>query len=448
MARRTVVLIVSLTLAGAGLAGVDQPARAGGPPAPDVVRAPAPAPGPTSRPTLGTVLPLEGEPKQLITGPDGNVWVVVTTGANEDVAKVTPAGAVTYYDVSPTALGALAVAGGHLWAPTNGGVVKIPPADPTSATVTPNADVNDARGIARGPDGFLWVASDDKVVRFSPADPAGAVSTTVPGMSAREVTATATRVWVVDALGGRVLAFEPDASGTFLSKTVGGTPQGIGAGPGDQVLYTNPGTDPQTVGRVSPVGGPRLTAVPQADPSFSVGFGADGAYWVGLFNDQQMLRVTPQGATRRLFSFADPYKPRYVARGPGATIWVSLQNPGDTGALVRISGVRDDTVAVAVAGGKALVRKRTARVRLTCPATEINGPCRGRVVLRRPGGGAVLGRVAWSARAGATVVAKVPLSRRTVRSLPRRGLRATAVVSVRDEAGNTRTVRRSLRLAR
>ena len=32
---------------------------------------------------------------------------------------------------------------------------------------------------------------------------------------------------------------------------VGGGPQGIAAGPGLQIAYGNPGTDPQTIGRIT-----------------------------------------------------------------------------------------------------------------------------------------------------------------------------------------------------
>lgn len=440
--RRPVVLVAGLGLVATTLSAV----ALTGPSAVATV-APTSAPAQAARaPQVDGVFPLTEEPRQIVAGPDGNMWAV--TGGTDDLVRVSPAGVRTYYDVVPGSLGALAVAGPNLWSVTGNGLVKIPVADPTNPTVTPNGDVNDLRGIALGPDGFLWAASDDKVVRFSPGDPAGAVTTTVPGMSAREVVATSTHVWVADATG-RVLAFRPDASGTFVTKGVGGTPQGLGAGPLGQVAYSNPGTTPQTVGRVTATTNPSLTTVPDADPSFSIAFGADGAYWVGLFNEQKMLRLTPQGQTRRLFSFAAPYRPRYVARGPDGTIWVSLQDPGNDGAIARISGVRDTTVGVTLTGRRAQVTMRKARVRLACPGVETSGPCRGRVVLRsRTPGRPVLGRTPWSAAVGRTTVVKVPLGRRTVRGIARRGTVVTAVITVRDGAGNARTVRRAVRLVR
>lgn len=412
---------------------------------PSVVARADAAPDADAKPALQGVFTTPDEPQQLVAGPDGNMWVSMPASATE-LVRITPAGVRTYYDVVPNGLGALTVAGGNLWSTTINGLVRIPPGNPAAATVTPNADIPDPRGIALGPDGFLWAASGDRVIRFSPADPASAVATTVAGMGAREVAATRTHVWVVDNSGGRLLAFEPDASGSFVTKNVGGSPQGITAGPDGQVLYTNPGTTPQTVGRLTATTNPALTAVPDADPSFSVAYGADGAYWIGLFNERRMLRLTPRGAATRLFTFAAPYRPRHVARGPGGIIWVSLQDPGNDGAVARITGVRDDVVGLALPGKRVKVEQRRARVRLACPAAELNGPCRGTASLRVAG--RTVGKRAYAVAPGKAVVVQVRLKRRVVRSIPRGGKRAQLVVVVRDGAGNARTAKRSVRLRR
>ena len=57
---------------------------------------------------------------------------------------------------------------------------------------------------------------------------------------------------------------------------VGGGPQGIGAGPAGQLAYANPGTVPQTVGRISTGGSFQPTKTTGGADPFGVAFGAAG----------------------------------------------------------------------------------------------------------------------------------------------------------------------------
>jgi streptogramin lyase len=433
-ARRGVALTVAL-----GLAATVPSLPAGSAPA-------------AAAPALGGTFPLTAQPEQLTAGPDGNMWVALS-GSTDDLAKVTPSGAITYYDLGGVSgLGALTVGPDqNLWATVNNGVVRIPPADPTNETPFVIVGFVDARGIDLGPDGNLWAASADKVFRISPANPVAPAVFTVPGMGAREVRADANRIWVVDNAGGRVVAFAPD--GTFTLHTVGGSPQGIETGPAGQVLYTNPGANPQDAGRLTLGGTPALTPLAGTDPSFSVAFGLDAAYWVGLFLTGELARITPEGEVTRLGTFAAPAnKPRYVAAGPGGTIWVSLQDPGNPGAIGLVSGltapVTDSSVTIKFAGKRATVRDGKANVRLRCPKTEVSGPCVGKLTLKSIGGKSTkLGSKKLSIKTGKTKSVKVRLDAATLRRVRDAGtLKVLAVVKVRDAAGNKKTVRKEITL--
>jgi streptogramin lyase len=438
ISRRITVLALSL-----GLAAVAPVAPAA---ADDAGTVPTAAP----RAAIADTIPLTAQPEELTAGPDGNVWVALS-GSTDDLARVRPGGAVTYYDLPGVAggLGALTVGPDkNLWGTLSTGVVKIPPGDPTNPTTYAINGFTDARGIDLGPDGNLWAASGDKVFRIPPANPVTATDFTVPNMGARGVAAGPRRIWVADGADGRLLAFRTD--GTFTSHDVGGNPQGVAAGPKGQVLYTNPGTTPHTAGRLTVGGTPKLTNLPDTDPSFSVAFGADGAYWVGLFLTRQLARITPEGKVSRLGRFPQPLKPRFVAGGPKGTIWVSLQDPGNNGAIGKITGVRRDTkVDIKVVGDRAVVRRGKARLRLACPKSEVSGPCRGRASLRSLAGKRpVLGAQGYRVRAGRTATVRIGLAGSTVRRIGRAGLRVTAVVKVRDGAGNKKTVRKRILLVR
>lgn len=432
MARLRHLLAGTVTLALAGIA----PATL----APPAAAAPQVSPD---------VITLTAEPGPITQGPDGNMWVSLS-GSQDDLAMITPAGTVTYYDVpGVNGLGSLTPADGRLWATLSTGVLEIPVADPTTATAHAIGGFTDARGIDLGPDGNLWAASGDKVFRIPLDAPTTADDFTVPGMGAREVAASADRVWVVDNAGARVLAFEVD--GTYVEHAVGGSPQGIAAGPGGQVLYTNPENGAHHAARLALGGAPQKTPLPDTDPSFSVAVGRDGSYWVGLFLTFEVARITPSGQKDELGTFPAPYRPRYLAAGPGGTVWVSLQDPGNPGAIGRVTGLAkpDTTATVRLASKRVAVSGGKARVRLTWPKAEVNGPCRGRVTLRALSGGKKpLGTRTYAAGRGRTVAVAVPLSRATVGRIGRAGLRVRAVIVVRDGAGNARTLRTTVRLVR
>lgn len=119
----------------------------------------------------------------------------------------------------------------------------------------------------------------------------------------------------------------------------------------------------------------------------------------------------------------------------------------------------DRTVSVAVSGRQVkLDRRGGGLVQVRCPASEVNGPCRGELVLRtqarlrvrgkRKARQVVLARARFSVAAGKTASVRLRLgaaARRLVAS-NRRARRAQVVVTVRDGVGNRATVRKALRV--
>jgi hypothetical protein len=216
------------------------------------------------------------------------------------------------------------------------------------------------------------------------------------------------------------------------------------------VLYSNPEAGANHAARLVLGGTPEKTPLPATDPSFSVAFGADGAYWVGLFLTRRIARITTDGTVSDYGTWPAPYLPRFVAAGPGATVWVSLEDPGNDGAIGRVTGLEvDRTATIKVKGSTARVAKGKAAVRLQCPQAEISGPCSGKVTLKSLAGKKPrLGKKAYEIKAGKTRAVKVALSGRTLRGIGRQGLRVLAVVTVKDALGNKTTVKKKIRLVR
>jgi hypothetical protein len=163
-----------------------------------------------------------------------------------------------------------------------------------------------------------------------------------------------------------------------------------------------------------------------------------------------MARITPDGELTKLGTFPAPYLPRYVAAGPGNTIWASLQDPGNDGAIGRVTGLDvDREVTIKIKGSKAKVKNGKARVKLRCPAAEISGPCAGKVKLKAlTGKKRALGSKAYSLAAGKTGTVQVKLGRATLARIGPDGLKVKAVVTVKDSAGNKNKVVKKIRLVR
>ena len=180
----------------------------------------------------------------------------------------------------------------------------------------------------------MWTASDDQLVSFLPADPNGFAATTIDGMAARGIASSGGRLWIADFGGQRIVRANP-AGGVKLFD-VGGGPQGIARGPRKGAAYTNPGTDPQTVGRIERGRKVRRTAVPNTDP-FGITFAADRRWWIANFASDNLTILNREGRARRFRGLPEDSGPRQLTTGPRNTVWVSLEASQQ---VARIKGVK------------------------------------------------------------------------------------------------------------
>ncbi|MDX8153691.1 hypothetical protein SK069_18995 [Patulibacter brassicae] len=296
---------------------------------------------------------LPEQPVRLAAGPDGNVWA--TIGGADDVARVTPDGTVTTFDLPgvTSPVGIASGPDGALWVTQSGGVARFAAADPAgTTTATPLPSIVDPREIVAGRDGVLWSASGDKVLRIPSAAPATATATTVPGMSARSIALGADGgPWIADFGNERVVHLQADGSSpSFASSRSGGGPQGIAAAPDGRVAFTDPTANPHVVGRLTPGGTPAFTELPGTDP-FGIVHAADGAFWTAQFAGDRVSRIADDGTVTSVALPAGS-GPRYLTPGPAGstTVWVGLET---TKRIVRISGLVPPTSGGGTGGGGA-----------------------------------------------------------------------------------------------
>jgi streptogramin lyase len=202
-------------------------------------------------------MPPGGKPGYITQGPDGNVWVVLSGAVGgEDVAKISvgTGGEVVVepFDVPnlANAVGITAGPDGNLWVTRPAKAARFAPDNPAGAVQFDIAGLGTPRDITTGPDGNLWAASGDGLLRIAPDNPEGYTPFTILGMDARGIASDGERLWIASFGNGAI--YSATTAGVATPHLVGGAgPQEVAGGLGGQVAYTNQGTDPQTVGRLT-----------------------------------------------------------------------------------------------------------------------------------------------------------------------------------------------------
>lgn len=275
-----------------------------------------------------------GSNNKLVQGPDNNMWLTTGGGGGKEVAKVTPEGVVTEYDIEAVTPLGITVADGLIWVARNGGLVSFNPADPEGTKQVFNVgQIGTDPSVVLGPDGNLWVASTDKLAKVPPANPAGATEVPVTGLKTPKDVDVAGSLIVIAASEH---IFAVDLAGNVVGdQKVAGQAQGVGGNPNGQYAFTQPVNTPKEIGLLAPGAAPIVRSAEGTDP-FGITLGADGAYWSPEFISDGLSRITADGTVSGITGFAKNSAPRQIAAGPGNTLWVTLEMTKKIG---RVSGL-------------------------------------------------------------------------------------------------------------
>jgi streptogramin lyase len=280
-----------------------------------------------------------GTNKKIVAGPDGNMWLTVN-GGGKDVARISPAGKVDEFELEGVAAptGIAVDPEGRIWVTQGGGVASFLPSDPKGTSkATAIADVKDPASIVAGPDGRMWVASEGKVVNFAPSKPEESKSITVAGLSPKDIDVAGSGLVIADSGNNRIVTMTTTGVTQdipLLGST--STAQGVAGGPGGQIAFSK-SDGSEGLGLVTPPAAPTAVEMP-GDP-FGVALGSDGAYWFAMSAANNVQRLTSDGKATPLNGFPPKFFPRQIAPGPNNTLWVSMEIPGETYEVARISGL-------------------------------------------------------------------------------------------------------------
>ncbi len=307
------------------------------------------APAASAAPTYAGKFPitgsLDGSNDKIAAGSDGNMWFAVAT-TGKDVAKITPSGQITEYDL-PGIEGTQGIASGpegRLWVPTTNKVTSFSPGDPEgSVETTESAFINSGGQIAFGPEGDGWIASANAVAKFPAADPKGIESVTVAGeLSPKDIDFAGSVVVIADAGHERLVTFNYELPGmqTDLPLNDGTTTaQGVAGNPNGQIAFSksdgNEGLGLLTKPDV------RSDVLMPGDP-FGVALGSDGSYYFAMSAAHQVERLTASGQASTVpFPGLGEWFPRQIAAGPDNTLWVTMEIPGSEPvyAVAKVAGL-------------------------------------------------------------------------------------------------------------
>jgi uncharacterized protein (TIGR03437 family) len=282
---------------------------------------------------LLTVLPAESmiqeyavptansQPLCIAAGPDGNLWF--TESAANKIGKVTPAGVVTEYSLSPNSVPSGITAGpdGNLWFTelqanrigriTTAGAV-------TEFALSPSAV---PRQIALGPDGNLWFTEDagNKIGRITTAGAITeyAVPTALAGLGSIVLGPDAA-LWFTERNLNRIGRIT--TSGSVQEYPISGMvgPVAIALGFDGNLWVT--ATD--AIWKVTPTGAATPFFLPNAN-SYPQGIaaGPDGNAWFTEASGNRIARLTPSGVLTEFPLPAAGSGPDYVAMGRDGNMW-------------------------------------------------------------------------------------------------------------------------------
>jgi streptogramin lyase len=304
-------------------------------------------PGAAAAPTYSgsfKVSAIEANNLKLANGPDGNVWMTLP-GSTNDVARLTPAGAVSEYEltevVSPS--GIAAGPEGSLWVTYEGGVAKFAASSPSTTTVKfPIPGIKSNASIVAGPQGRMWVATEGQLVSFLPAEVlASKAEVPITGLSPHDIDVAGSRLVIADSGKGRIVTFEPTplpvmGEVKFVRNPMGSA-QGVAGNPDGQIAFSESDGE-EALALATP---PSLaTSTAHTGDPFGVTLGPDGNYYFAMSADDDLERLTPSGELIAVTGFPPKFFPRQITAGPGFTLWVAMEIPGgNTVEVARISGV-------------------------------------------------------------------------------------------------------------
>lgn len=274
-------------------------------------------------------------PAGIVTGGDGALWF--TEMATNKIGRLTRNGAFTEFTV-PTAnsfpLDITAAPDGNLWFTERSGghVARITP----GGVITEYGSFFEPDGITVGPDGRIWltdgISSGGSIARIN-LDGTGLANFLLPAGSDASTIAAGPdgALWFTEQLANRIgrittagVITDEKPIPPFTSGVNGPQPRGIVLGPDGRLWFTELGT-PDQVGRVDTAFNFTMFTPPGRPVPSGLTSGPDGALWVDDYAGT-VWRTTTSGTFLPVVIPLGGNGPQGIAVGPDGNLWVTMFN--------------------------------------------------------------------------------------------------------------------------
>ena len=277
--------------------------------------------------------PANGQPQQIVSGPDGALWFTLASPAN-DIGRITPDGTTIYYSIPTSSSfpqGIASVPDGNLWftEQSAGKVGKITP----SGAITEYSTGGFPTSITAGPDGNLWFTQTN-------ANEIGKITTGGTLTEYPVPTASSQPTGIVAGPDGNLwfTEFNTDKIGEITTSgtiteyqipTANSYPVLITPGPDDNLWFTERGAN--QIGRVTTGGAFTEFPLPTANSSPNgITAGPDGAIWFTELAGK-IGRITPSGAITEYATPTGGSYPEGITAGPDGNVWFTEAGAGQIG---------------------------------------------------------------------------------------------------------------------
>lgn len=285
----------------------------------------------------------------ITKGSDGNVWM--SERSVQRIARVTPGGAVTEFQLSEEPQGIVAGSDGNLWfrepnAPKDppfaghGKMGRITPDGTVTEFNTPHQMFGSNGGIALGGDGNVWFLEQNRVARITPDGVVDLEAIIFPPFAVVDIALGGDgNIW---ALKTSTWAYRVTPSGDVTEFTLPDVARPIraAAGPDGNVWFTDNGLcDAAGAGNDyvwkltmdGDVTGYPLTR--NAGCPDGITTGPDGNLWFTQRAANMISRMTPAGEQLHFFVPTNDSQPSGITGGADGKVWFTEDGAGQVGRL-------------------------------------------------------------------------------------------------------------------
>jgi streptogramin lyase len=290
-----------------------------------------------------TEFPLSAEPREITTGPDGDLWFTeaIANRPAQRIAKITTSGAVTEYGagLSGPPGGITAGPDGNVWFTGQGNIAKITPGGSVTEYNVHTSTSEPMGRLTSGPDGNVWFTGTEKQCTRTgtPAGPPPPPPLPPPPSGPPAVTATVTEYCGQHRQIGKITP--AGAVTDYTGPEV--YPGSITAGPDGNLWFTQ-GSGPaqqEGIGKITPAGVVTEYSLGGfSGRAIEITTGPDGNLWFTQNIANRIGKITPAGAIT-YYSVGKPcIEPLSIAAGPDGNLWFVCHVAGHRIGRITTSG--------------------------------------------------------------------------------------------------------------